>query len=462
MSDYDKYYGLLAKEANDNIYADLGAFGGDISSTVGKLLAQDVRQPVEERQYDVGESMLISAISGLLGGGLSEYGRQSAADDMSIATDILLRGSSPRSSDLSSSLFKTAQNYSRLYDASRKQEFLEKLQDAKIEVGTGKDLATFEHGLDMKKSLFENFMENPEGTAASLKQLAQITNAEEAAVSEPIAAPVASGAAASGIGTAVPTGPSAPPPQPTVSLETQINDKITADAKRIKTQFPRMTDESALITARKAYEGQVEELGRSYEAVEEATRTGEDAIRLAQRGRAAATQAGDTGTLGELRGYGAKLLGELGFAEQAQKAAGGDTLRALQGEVVGVAGQHFKGPMSDRDIQIMLQRFVSENNTEVANAQIADQWEYAGLLQRYWGDFMRQKRREGLPVFEAEQEWQALVRSKPYVEQKADGTYEVSQEWRDILAGKKSLIPKQPQPRISFEEFKRRRREGNL
>lgn len=128
MADYDKYMQLLGQDAASNVYSDLGG----LSSNLGKSSLDYVKQP----GADIGEAILYGSILGLLGGGLGEYGKQSAADETGLAAQILMGRSNQKPEGLSPSLYKNALTYRDLLAQDRLESMQEKADIEKLGIAS--------------------------------------------------------------------------------------------------------------------------------------------------------------------------------------------------------------------------------------------------------------------------------------------------------------------------------------
>ena len=126
MSDYDKYFQELAKQASNNTLSSLGG----IATQLSPATVQYAGQP----GADVGEAILASSILGLLGGGLGQLGQNQASRDLGLASKVLLGQSTERDPNLSPSLYRSAQNYKDLVEANRAQALSDKVAEKELDI----------------------------------------------------------------------------------------------------------------------------------------------------------------------------------------------------------------------------------------------------------------------------------------------------------------------------------------
>lgn len=214
--------------------------------------------------------------------------------------------------------------------------------------------------------------------------------------------------------------------EPTRGLEGVMLDDIKAEANRLMDEGA--TPAQAYQTARDIYGSKKGELDRQYKRIEDAEKAGQEAKTFVSQLQLALQGAGDTGKFGSLKQGIAGLLGEVGVEGQGAKYAAGQDVETFSNEAVKQFGRAFKGPMSDRDVQIMLRAAPSLTTEEATNQAILDRWNFAAELQLAYADFMRGKQSQGVPVAEAESQWTAIRNKNPYVV-KVGGKYEINPAW---------------------------------
>lgn len=124
MSDYDKYLQALATEASDNVYTNFGGLADSLSSAP----IDYVKQP----GADIGEAMLYSSILGMLGGGLGEIGRSKAADEVNLASKVLMGSVDGRPDGLSDSLYTKSLTYRDLMKKQQADDIAEELRKERL------------------------------------------------------------------------------------------------------------------------------------------------------------------------------------------------------------------------------------------------------------------------------------------------------------------------------------------
>lgn len=174
-------------------------------------------------------------------------------------------------------------------------------------------------------------------------------------------------------------------------------------------------------TVGKTYAAKREELDRQYKRVEEAEKAGADLSAMVGQLRRALGEAGNTGAAGQLRQMAAGAAGLFGSESQQKKYAAGQDVESFSNEVVKQMGRAFKGPMSDRDVQIMLRAAPGLGTEESTNQEILNRWEYVAELQKTYAEFMRAAQAKGIPVSDAEGAWSKLKEQNPYVVKTAGG-----------------------------------------
>lgn len=216
------------------------------------------------------------------------------------------------------------------------------------------------------------------------------------------------------------------PNQPARGIEGAMLDDIKSEANMLMDEGA--TPSQAYQAARDIYGAKKGELDRQYKRIEEAEKAGQEAKNFVGQLQLALQGAGDTGKFGSLKQGIAGLLGEVGVEGQGAKYAAGQDVETFSNEAVKQFGRAFKGPMSDRDVQIMLRAAPSLTTEEATNQAILDRWNFASELQLAYADFMRGKQAQGVPVSEAESQWTALRNKNPYV-MKIGGKYEINPAW---------------------------------
>lgn len=211
----------------------------------------------------------------------------------------------------------------------------------------------------------------------------------------------------------------AAPTKPNVPLEDRgmegaILDDMSAEIQRQMQQNPGISYNQASTNARTAFKEKREALGRQYKSIEEAGAKGQELKVLADQVEMALSGAGYTGPGGELAQAGANYLGGFVSEDQASKAASGQNVASFAKDAIASFGQVFKGPMSDRDVQIMLRGMPSLSNRPEANAEILKRWRFASALQDKYAEFMTDQQMRGVSPVIAEKNWREFKKDKPY------------------------------------------------
>lgn len=386
------------------------------------LLSQGVLQAVSKSpgKYSMGEALGLALGGGLASGVLGNLG-QSYQNDLTNKYLDAVTGTGGFE-QLPSGLFGQAQLQQKLFqlnNASKEAEALRELKKAK-------ELAGFNSRQEIAKTILSKAIDNPR---AAKKAFAEYPDLFASFLGVETQAPTAQKIETAGEKLADATGTEAPKVAEGRGVEGTILDQMLAEANRI-TESSDVSPEQALITARQAFTEKREQLGRQYTRIEEANKQAGELRSLSDQARMAIQDAGYTGPGGEalqsLAG-----LGSLVSGGQQQKYSAGQQLQNMQSAVIAIQGRAFKGPMSDRDVAIMLRAAPSLTNTEEANSAIIEKWDYAATLQDQYADFMREKQDAGVPVSKAEAEWQKIKKDNPYVIKTKSGKLEINPAWKD-------------------------------
>lgn len=210
------------------------------------------------------------------------------------------------------------------------------------------------------------------------------------------------------------------------TVEGGIADEVGNTAQRFQEEYGG-TPGAAFDAASKIYSAKRGELDRQYKRVEEAEKGASDLSALSQQMRMALQGAGYTGAGGTAL---QALAGVTGLVneDQRKKYAAGQEVETFAKDIIALTGKAFKGPMSDRDVQLMLKSGPSVSNAPEVNESILQRWDYAANLQKEYASFMRDKQNQGVPVSKAEAEWQAFKKENPYIIKSASG-YELNPFW---------------------------------
>lgn len=193
-----------------------------------------------------------------------------------------------------------------------------------------------------------------------------------------------------------------------------LTKKTMGIARRLRMDDPTLSSTQAMITARNLTTPEKEQLEKTLQKIAETRTAGQDVGQYADRFEQALADVGYTGKGGGfaqwLSGY-----GSLGSEEQKKKYSAGQSLENEAANVVRMFGKAFKGPMSDRDVQLMLKAAPSVSNTPEANQAIVQNFRFAQAVQEKYADFMTEAIQGGKSVMEAEADWGAIRRGQPYV-----------------------------------------------
>jgi hypothetical protein len=234
------------------------------------------------------------------------------------------------------------------------------------------------------------------------------------------------------------------PAMPTRSLGTvgggarqNIKDRLMSDwGDKIATgvfEYGASPSDSAA-QATKLQTAELDALNRQTAAMSESLNAGAKVRDLAGKYRVALDKAGNTGFGGQLLQTGAGLASWFN-GDQAAKYAGGQQVESLSSEGIALTGRAFKGPMSNKDVQIMLRAYPSLTNDESANAEILARWDYAAALQDQYAKFIYDRQAEGIDPIRADIAWNEISMANPYAIKGPDGKLQPNQAWlNDTLA----------------------------
>jgi hypothetical protein len=186
----------------------------------------------------------------------------------------------------------------------------------------------------------------------------------------------------------------------------------------------------ALQQARTILQPQIDEIKDQYKSIEESAKTAEKARQNAATIRASSKAAGYTGFGGGALQLGKGAAGLL-FSDAEDAYTAGQKLEAFKTKGIEEIGPAFKGPMSDKDVQIMLQAYPGIDKTEEFNLDYADKLEAVAAMQEKYVDFMREQRTLGVPANKANEAWDAVRRKIPLIDPK---TGEPNEAWTSGLA----------------------------
>jgi len=342
--------------------------------------------------------------SGVLGGMGDNY-QQTLTDRYAGAVKDSMLGNAPSEDGLSANLFGSATRAGNLFKVSQA------LEDRKLENATQAEI---------RKAAAKSFMEaktprQREQAMAAAQTLGLF--GQQGAESSPIALPAVP--TAGGDAQAAQAGESR-------GVEGSILDEVSREANNLMDQG--FEPAQAAITSRQIYSEKKEQLGRQYKRVEEAQKAADTARTLADQIQSQLDEVGYTGTGGGMAQFGAKIAGALGNESQRKKKAAGENVETFAKDAIAQFGSVFKGPMSDRDVQIMLKGTPSLTNEPETNNDILNRWRFASEVQQRYVDFMYDAQEKGIPVAKAEKMWSDVRKKSPYVVKNGD-KWEMNKSW---------------------------------
>lgn len=207
------------------------------------------------------------------------------------------------------------------------------------------------------------------------------------------------------------------------------------DYLRLRNKFMAAGDTPAQagISARDMLSQKKEALGRQYKRVEDAQTKAVEMQQLADESQMALDKVGYTGIGGGAAQVASKALGLIPILGEGQheKATAGDLFETLAAKMVATVGRAFKGPMSDRDVKLMLAQGIQLGNNPETNQIIVDKMNYIANLQRAYVDFMNEMQDQGRSARDAEREWDKFKAANPYAVKGADGQLIPNPAWID-------------------------------
>lgn len=456
MSSLEELAKALAGDQTQKIIAAENPYVGFISapSAVSSYLT-DIAKPkinsstgeIIAPQYSAGDLLPYALATGLTSGILEGLG----SDYQNTLTNRYLDVAAGREPDgsLPTSLFGSAKRQNSLFNTLRGLE-IQGFQDQIDKSGGLYDMQLkkqMQYGNQQSQNkILQDFAEqaikNPSRAARAAPYLERM-GLFGTPKSEPIAVEVTNDQLPSGVGgnPGEYTGPTMPGASMASTsgrgAEGALLDDVSKEANKLMDEGAEPAQ--AFSTAREMLKTKRDELDRQYKRIEEAEAAGTSLKGFAGQIGMALQGAGDTGKLGEAKQWLSGWLG-LGSEDQRKKYASGQSVENAGSQVVQQFGRAFKGPMSDRDVQIMLRQAPSLSNEPEANQTIIDRWNATAELQLIYSDFMRTKQAQGVDVSEAESQWNKIRRTNPFVIKGADG-YEINPNWLsgdlDFGTGKK-------------------------
>lgn len=400
---------VLGQEKPDFSRGDPYEGIGGIADSLGQSVIQ------KSRDYKLGDVVASALISGMLGGGFGQASRDYQAGQRKDYNDIILGALTGEpmpsaSPNMDRSLFEQAKQQRSVLDLIDQKEQRD-LRNKAI--------------LDTRKEIVSEIIKHPGSATRGLRALEMLQGGGGSD-----RAPLVSGSLDKGPAPKVdlftplePTDTTAKPA--TRGAEGSLLDEVSREANKLIDEGAEPTQ--AYVTARELLKTKRDELKDQYKRIEESSKAGESLQSLVDQMRLAKQNAGYTGYAGQAM---QSLSGLLGLASEGQhsKYAAGQELESFGKDVIQLNGKALKGPMSDRDVQLMLKSGPTLGNSPETNDAILNRWEHVANLQSQYADFMREQQRKGLPVAEAEQSWTAIRKANPYII-KENGSYRVNPSW---------------------------------
>jgi hypothetical protein len=323
------------------------------------------------------EAILASAISGLVGGVTGQLGANYEAKQQGLYQNALLNALSgapaAKPEGMSDALYQNAQTAAQSFQMQ--DDLAQRLQMRQLQNAVGAEAG-------------RTLMSNPQAASQVLSQL---------------------------FGVEVnPARPIVDSPESTADrgLEGRMIDDISKETQALINQGTPPAQ--AAVLAREAYTARRDQLKNSYKELDEVIAQTNGLRALTENLERYTSEAGATGSGGNIRQMGAKILGEFGNTEQANKAAAGEALSSLSADIVRTARQVGSGPMSDRDVQLYLSAGPRLTNSPEGNKQILDRYRQALTLQDKYVDYMYEAQRQGVSITEAKKNWNDQRRANPY------------------------------------------------
>lgn len=323
------------------------------------------------------QAALASAISGLVGGITGGLGANYQAQQQNLYSQALMNQLSDlqaRPEGLSDALFADAET------AARNFQMMQGLENARNQQAL-KQLVTAEAA---KSALI-----SPQAGAEVLKQLMGI----DPNPAREIATPAEEAKEGRGI-------------------EGNLIDEVSAETKQLINQgIPPI---QAATMAKDAYAAKRDLLKGQYKELDQITTANNNLRSMADQLEFAISNAGSTGTGGNIRQFLSKIAGEFGVEDQAEKAAAGEALSGLGADIVRNARQVGSGPMSDRDVQLYLSSGPSLTNSPAGNKMILDRFKTTLKLNDKYIDYMAEAQAKGVDITTAKKGWNDLRKENPY------------------------------------------------
>ena len=158
-----------------------------------------------------------------------------------------------------------------------------------------------------------------------------------------------------------------------------------------------------------------EQQDRNYKSVEESQQKSGDLLTYADEIDKAVAQAGTTGFYGKPAQTLAGLLSGVS-SEQEGKYTGGQNLQKFGVEAIKEFGPAFKGPMSDKDVEIMLSKIPGVDKTTEFNLAYSKKLRAVAAVNQAYSDYMYEMRDSGVPAYEANRRFELFKRKNPLVE----------------------------------------------
>lgn len=400
----------------------------NLSDQIGNVIVQQAAQ----RKASTQDAILAGLLTGLVGGGAQNLTNSYVTKQDSLARDVLassLAGNEmERPTGMSPSVFSGIQNAGTLFQGQRALD----IQDEQRKLEQQKDLSHY-NLMDQysgpvlaAKHAEQDRAGNIEARKALLSAMAQADTPQKQA--QLVAAAQSMGVLPDDFKLVV---PDRKPVASTLGqysrgVEGTLLDQMNAE---IQAQVDSgISPSQASMNVRKVYDDRVAQLDRQYKSIEDAEKAGNDLSALSGQLRNALQRAGNTGFGGQLAQTTAGLAGLVSSGQRDKYAAGQD-VESFRKDAVGIFGRGFKGPMSDRDVKIMLSSAPSLGTEEATNDAILSRWDYVANLQKAYATFMRDQQDRGVPVSLAEKRWSAIKNENPYTIQDVHGKYYTNPAW---------------------------------
>lgn len=349
----------------------------------------------------IGESALVSGISGLLSGGLGLAGQnyqQSATQDYSNALADALAGRTPSAGGLSNSLFADARNQASLFNAQRQLKQLD-LNDS--------------YEREKKLSILNRITQNPDMADEILAAAAKIDGGSAPSAQ---VAPMAAETPSVDIAT------DAPDPLGRETLK-ERTDKLILEGRRKL----NMTPNQAFEYANKFTRPDELQVKTALKKIEESRKRASLLGELANTAKAGIAGAGETGgfIVGPIRDLASKALAAAGSKEQTAKQSAQKNLNSIAPQLVGMSRS--PGAVSDFENKIAIEAGPNAGNTPEANMLLADKMQAIAEVENDYANFIESYVNKYADVRDADKYWAQYKKDNPiFVQDPTTGEYYVN------------------------------------